>query len=475
MKRYLSCFVLSICLLSSLSGLVQAQVNPTPIIITLPAGTPTTAVSTPTVESGATTPAFTPTVVAGDRLEPNNTTETAVLITLWEPYPGLTLPEGDVDFFTFYAKAGQTIQVDTIVYNGLDTRAVVYWGDLVIAENDDRSPNDPGSQVIFTAVSEGLYLVKVERATVYTGGYDLLVTAVSPTSTPTMLPTMTPTPTGTPLPSPTPVVQPDTAEPNNTPATAHAITPGSKGSYSIGQGDVDYFTFIAKAGNRYSCETITNQVDTWLVVSADSAVITSSDDRSPGRIDSYVQWQATTEQLVILELSGRGGSMGGYELVCQIAVPPPPIPGATLPIATAVVSSTTSIIETAVLTNSHHLPLTLHQRGALPPADPTFTPVRLTVYYDLNGDRAPSPGEGIPNVSVLAVSAGGQRIAQVFTNLEGEAVFNATADIARLVVPFVSAWSATLSRSAATETVNISLGLPAVRIPVFLPLTEVPE
>jgi hypothetical protein len=92
--------------------------------------------------------------------------------------------------------------------------------------------------------------------------------------------------------------------------------------------------------------------------------------------------------------------------------------------------------------------------------------IRLIVYYDSNNDQNPSPGEGIPHVSVLAVDTHGQRIARVFTDRQGEAIFNTTADnIDRLVVPFVSAWSVRVQPGQPE-----SLGLPAVRIPVFLPV-----
>jgi hypothetical protein len=98
----------------------------------------------------------------------------------------------------------------------------------------------------------------------------------------------------------------------------------------------------------------------------------------------------------------------------------------------------------------------------------------LLVYYDANNDRQPGPGEGIPNVSVLAVDTQGQRIARVFTNVQGEAIFNLTSEtVARVIVPFVPGWSAQIR---AGETNNdIVLGLPAVRLPVFLPVQNRPS
>jgi hypothetical protein len=86
-----------------------------------------------------------------------------------------------------------------------------------------------------------------------------------------------------------------------------------------------------------------------------------------------------------------------------------------------------------------------------------------------NNDRQPGPGEGIANVSVLAVDARGQRLARVFTNAQGEAVFNLAGEsIARVVVPFVPGWSARVRAGEVND--DIVLGLPAVRLPVFLPV-----
>jgi hypothetical protein len=127
------------------------------------------------------------------------------------------------------------------------------------------------------------------------------------------------------------------------------------------------------------------------------------------------------------------------------------------------------LTDTVVLTAPERISLTVQHVGLAQPQTTTpATHIRLLVYYDANNDRQPGPGEGIANVSVLAVDAQGQRIARVFTNAQGEAIFNLTsAAVARVIVPFVPGWSA---RVRVGETTNdIVLGLPAVRVPVFLP------
>lgn len=445
---------------AAFAGQTQAQdggQNPTPIVITLTPGGQPTAVPSPT-GNGSLPP---------DRFEPNDDPNAATELG-WQTEPNLTLTGEDGDYFTGYLKAGQMVRVSTTVYGGLDTRLKLYWNGQLVAENDDRSPSDVGSTVTFTAPADGWYVALVEKATVYDGVYDLEMALAEPTATPTAAPTLTPTPTLTPMPSPTPVIQPDLAEPNNSPETARPVTPGWRGTYTVGAGDVDYFTFIAKPGNRYACETVTDQVDTLLTVIGISSVIGVNDDRGVGRVDSYLTWEAVEEQPVIIKVEARGGSFGQYEFVCQNVVPPPapPAPIASTP------SSTASLTSTVALTATERISLTVQYIGrAQPQTTIPATRIRLLVYYDANNDRQPGPGEGIANVSVLAVDAQGQRIARVFTNAQGEAVFNLASEaIARVIVPFVPGWSARVRIGEANN--DIVLGLPAVRLPVFLPVQK---
>ena len=446
---------------SAITGTTQAQdggQNPTPIVITLTPGGGPTAVPSPPGDGS----------LQPDRFELNNDASTATSIGL-QIESGLTLIGDDVDYFTGYLKAGQMALISTTVYEGLDTRLTVYWEGQLAAENDDRSPSDVGSTVTFTAPADGWYVALVEKATVYDGAYDLETALAEPTATPTAAPTLTPMPTLTPTPSPTPIMQPDLAEPNDSPETARPVTPGLRGTYTVGAGDVDYFTFIAKVGNRYACETVTDQADTLLTVVGISSIIGVNDDRGVGRVDSYLEWAAAEEQPIIVKVEARGGSFGQYEFICQNIAPPsaPPMPSAPV-VNTPTASDPLTI--TATLTATERISLTVQYIGQTQPQTTTpATHIRLLVYYDANNDRQPGPGEGIANVSVLAVDAQGQRIARVFTNSQGEAIFNLNSEtIARVIVPFVPGWSA---RVRVGETNNdIVLGLPAVRLPVFLPV-----
>ena len=453
---------LAILLASTISARpTRAQQNPTPIVITLtPSGSPTV-VPSPTSDG-----AFPP-----DRFEPNNEPGLATPIG-WQTEAELTLAGTDVDYYTAYLKTGQMVRLTTTVHGGLDTRLKLFWNGQMVAENDDRSPVDVGSLVTWTAAADGWFVALVEKVTAANGRYDLEAALVAPTATPTALPTLTPTPTLTPSPSPTPLVQPDLAEPNDAPEAAYPLTPGVQATYTLGPGDIDYFSFIAKAGNTYMCETVTGQVDTLLTVTVGGAVIGVNDDRGVGRVDSYLSWTAVAEQAIVAKVEARGGSFGQYGFVCQATTPSspagPPSPPGAMPTPNAPLTTTNPLTATGTVS------LTVRHIGRVQ-SEPEVatTHVRLLVYYDANNDRSPGPGEGVANVSVLAVDAQGQRIARVFTNAQGEAVFNLSSDaVTRVIVPFVPGWSARIKVGEVNE--GIVLGLPAVRLPVFLPVADPP-
>ena len=147
--------------------------------------------------------------------------------------------------------------------------------------------------------------------------------------------------------------------------------------------------------------------------------------------------------------------------------------GPAAPRATATLSATPIVTATVTITVTEPISLTVRYLGPVEEESETpATTIRLLVYYDANNDRAPGPGEGIPNVSVLAVDALGQRLGQTFTNLQGEAAFSlydqAARDVARIIVPFVPAWSARVRAGEVND--GLVLGLPAVRLPVFFPV-----
>jgi hypothetical protein len=441
--------------------------DPTPIIVTL----------TPTVNPSPTDspdPQPSPTPGSGsapaDRFEPNDQFGQATVIGFGVE-EDLTLTVGDEDWFTFYGKMGQLVRVSTYVDARLDTKVTVYHEGQVMGQNDDRSATDLGSTVIVSVTADGWYAIRVERVGGFEGYYALEAVLLEPTATPTLPPSPTPTIMPTPTLSPTPLTPADMAEPNNSPEQAFPIVPGVQYSHlAVGANDpVDYYRFIAKAGSRYACETITNQVDTLLEIYGPEGPVAANDDRGVGRVDSYVEWQSPAEQAIIIRVTARGGTFGPYALKCA-AIAPPPAPNPIPPPATPSLSSAGDITSTAVLTAATTIPLTVRRIGqvVVETTPAATTAVRLLIYYDANNDRQPSPGEGVSNVSVMAVNGRGGPIARVFTNAQGEAVFHLTAaDAERVIVPFVPAWYSAIRRGQENE---ILLGLPAVRLPVFIPV-----
>ena len=98
-------------------------------------------------------------------VEPNNTAAEATKTTEALPlaFNGIIEKEGDMDFFRFTAKAGQTFDVRCVargVRSPLDSVLTIHKGDgAQIADNDDAG--GPDSQLRWAAPADGEYLVGV--------------------------------------------------------------------------------------------------------------------------------------------------------------------------------------------------------------------------------------------------------------------------------------------------------------------------
>lgn len=344
--------------------LLAQEANPTPPVINL------TGTAVPT-ETAVATMTATPTIpgVQPDAWEPNDTPEQATPVG-WGMWDNLSLHEGDVDHYTLYLKAGQHVALTTRSPDYLDTMMQVWWGEEMLAANDDRSATDLGSAILLRAPYDGWYLVRVGNAAMSGGRYALSIALVEPTATATAMPTATPSPTPTSPPT-------ATVGPTITPPFAGTAVP-----------------------------------------------------RIPPATPSLAATPSAT-------ISATGG-----------------------------ITTSLPLTGTAVYT----LPLRIVPlEAARPTATPSVTTARVLVYYDANNNRQPEPGEGIANVSVLAVDGQGQPVARAFTNAQGEAAFLLSGvDVARLLVPFVSSWSARLRPGQVND--DLVLGLPAVRLPIFLPV-----
>lgn len=394
---------------------------------------------TPTVIS-------TPTPEVGDYLEPNNGRESASVVNLGQTYESLSLdPAGDTDFYTVYLKAGQLIRVNTFVDGPADTKLTLTSASgEFLGFNDDRSATDLGSTVAFTTPYEGWFLLEVASPTPFGGGYQLLIALEAPTITPTPTRTGTPEPTGTPWPTGTPTITPtpytskDSGEPNNTPEQAMEIIPGTTYPFTlgpIGTDTHDFFTFLAKAGVNYTCQTNELKgVDTLLRAYAgpigQGVLMAENDDQAPANLGSSISFQLATNQPVFVVAETRAG-YGTYQLFCGVK-----------PAATS-------------------------GGGGGSPATPTLSPMptlpavktlRLELFIDHNSDQKLSPAEGVSGLTIVVND-------QTFTIQDGLLIVELPAEkISYVSVPYLH-----LSYSLDPKLTNLSIPLPAVALPVLLP------
>ncbi|NLF65407.1 MAG: hypothetical protein GX579_12495 [Chloroflexi bacterium] len=303
---------------------------------------------------------------------------------------------------------------------------------------------------------------------------------------------------------------PDRFEPNDDAGAATRIGFQVEASLTLVGADVDAFTGFLKADQILQVSaTPHGQLDTRLRLIWEGQPVAENDDRAPDDLGSSLAFTAPADGHYVAFVDKVTDADGSYDLETALLAPtatPTPLPtltpsptwtpsptptltptpapltqpdssrspaGPAPPRATATFSATPTVTATVTIMATEPITLTVRYLGPVEEeSDAPATTVRLLVYYDANNDRAPGPGEGIPNVSVLAVDALGQRLAQTFTNTQGEAAFSLhdrdAAAVARIIVPFVPAWSARVRAGEVND--GMVLGLPAVRLPVFFPV-----
>lgn len=443
----LLCVFVSLFLFEIVSG---QTVNPTPVVIDLTPDATQTPITTPTAESP----------FRQDRFEPNNSADTATSIA-FQTERDLTLIADDMDYFTLFVKTGQLIQADANPHDGLDTRLKLFWNGQLVAENDDRSPTEIGSTVHFLAGGDGWLIISVGKVTNANGRYELVLSLTEPTTTPTPSPTATATqtPTASPTSSPTATAFPTTtAFPTASPTTSWPThTPQPPATQPILPVATNTAVVWPTKTPNWSSPTPTTAIvwpthtPTWVAPAPTAVVIWPSSTPLPPTVTSA---PVVVQQSIPTTVAPSS---------------PSPLPTAT-PAPTVTLTPTVAISPTAIVTKTTAIPLSVqHIRQVVPDAETLTTQIRLLIYYDANNDRIPSPSEGVSNISVLAVDARGQQLAQVFTNSQGEAAFTLSSNaVARIVVPFVPGWSERVRVGENND--GIVLGLPAVRLPVFFPV-----
>lgn len=222
------------------------------------------------------------TIAPTPEVEANDTAVTANLIAMSSPVglrSGSIGVAGDADYYAVYARAGNIIcfNVDADPERdgtGTDLLVELRSPDdtLLLSVNSSitGSIGDPAAEgANFSVETEGTYFIKVRA--IGTGTYRIMGAAGSG-------------PVG-----PVPTVTPE-AEPNNTSATANAFSVTTQpvaivsGTIDPG-GDLDFFTFIARAGSRVWIEADTggtpgaNSRDSVIdLLAADGTTVIESDD-----------------------------------------------------------------------------------------------------------------------------------------------------------------------------------------------------
>ncbi len=225
-------------------------------------------IATPTA-----TPTPTPTEVAAcpDPFEPNESFEEAILIGAAAVYHPVICNSDDIDYFKFTVAAGQRIEarIYELSYNA-DLR--LYDPERIEIGASDN-PGTEEELIVHNAAVSGDYYVLIfgtegEEMNYYLLRVDLFdpatatptptptPTATAPptsTPTPTATSTATPTPTQTPTPTPTVVCPLDENEPNNFQEQAAPIV-RFRNVFICPAGDVDWFRFLATAGQSFEIE-----------------------------------------------------------------------------------------------------------------------------------------------------------------------------------------------------------------------------
>lgn len=521
-QKWLCLLIAAVWLMTGPAGPAAAQEPiPTDTATALPTETPTTpptetATATPTETSTLTptataspTATVTPLPCPADSWEPNNNLGSGpALLNNQALSNALLTPLGDLDFFLLWGKSDRLYQVTTATGQGVDTRLRVYDpGGVLVAENDDYTPGNPASRVIFQALAEGWYAIGVDSPTPLDWGcksYNLVALDVAPTptatptSTPTPWPTTTPKPPAPPGPAPTATPQPtdipaekagDAYEPNYDPAHAAVIGVGQTLALNFnpvppGSGpDNDFFRFSVKPGQRLRIETtnLAPGVDTNIILSLENGqVIAGNDDCQPGVRQSCLEWSPDYSGVVYLLIGPVGlvpdaatAGARAYSLTLKdlnLETPTPPASGYGQPAPWPVtpVSPTPTVTPGPTAT-----PTALVQVRSFSLAPATATPkplqslsLAVTIYYDENNNQAPDASEGVVGAEVRALdSSTNQILGQTFTDGYGHATLTVAAiGEVRLSVPYLS-----YNQTVRPPGKELSLRLTPLQLPSLIP------
>lgn len=436
--------------------------------------------------------------IYADVYEPNNSLATATEIvpsttgasrcdnTLW--------PVGDIDYFTYFGKAGKAYRLTTESLSiGIDTYMTAYdrYGN-VIATNDDYLTTGRASQITLSIGADGYYFVSIvnlDPTDPADRTYCIKITEVEATATPT----------------PAPTLVPDTLEPNGSFDTAALIEVDVAYSLDfvppIPPGpDNDFFRIWVKPNILYTCGTsnLSGVNDTNMILyDQNRNGLAGNDDKAPGDLGSEVSYLSTyTGWLYILvgpyaTPAYDQSELYTYTLLCEaVAATPTPTPtntptpapfggggsggGVFIPTATPQPTATPeptkdadALVPTPVPT-----PRPIVSFQPLPTATPLVSTVpqfavEVTLYYDANNNFLPELNEGIMDIGVaLYDNATGQLLSFGYTNQAGRVTFEpiVAQGAVRVVVPFLN-----FSQTVTADTSNVTLRVAPQQLPGQIP------
>jgi hypothetical protein len=251
--------------------------------------------------------------------------------------------------------------------------------------------------------------------------------------------------------------------------------------------DNDFFKLWVKPGERVTCQTqdLSGFTDTNMIVYDNNRNgIGGNDDidRANGNRASKVTYYGTYEgwlyiligNVYPIEEPAKDASKFTYTLLCSEGfgptatptntrvpvTPPTPVPTNT-PTPSLSPTSSPTLTPTPPFIQVRPLPTatTAGQR--------TFViPISLQVYYDLNNNRVPDPGEGVVGVSARVVDVTtGRELTHGFTDGFGFASLTVSApDVVRLIVPYLN-----YSVVVQTSGVSLALRIAPYDLPIVIP------
>jgi hypothetical protein len=213
------------------------------------------------------------------------TAETASVIPLNSTVSAAIATAGDVDWFRFDAMSGVEYQIETTLGTLLDS--VVRIRDAAgveLAMNDD-SPTGLNSKLAWTPTIDGAYYIEVIGKQLRTGTYELSLAAGD--------------------------------DHGDDAATATVTTDPSVNFGGIeAPGDVDWFSFEARAGVDYHVEVVVGTLPAAALRLFDASGVELAATAGSGPATTLIEWRAPANGIYYLAVAGASPSMvGSYQLL----------------------------------------------------------------------------------------------------------------------------------------------------------------